>query len=306
MLETKRSSAAAALLSVAAFGAASLPSAQADGAALKSLSMYGDAQTLSNDPMYKWSAAVSRTDSTGYHIASAVAIAPDVYITAGHFTPINGSTTAAQRELIFGSNYNTSTDKYQVSRTQRFPGFVFDDPTTTDLGIGFTTTFIQGFDKQTTFSSIPLGAVGTMVDYGNIGDPTTGELPSLGDRLAGLAPRVTSNTSAYPASKYYSFNFNGIASQGIPLNVQGLNFSSGAPWYDNNGNLAGLLIAKTNGISIGESVVLNLNTPEIQSYLQPIIQDSWSRYNATVPEPSSISLLGAAAFGLASRRRRTV
>jgi hypothetical protein len=141
-----------------------------------------------------------------------------------------------------------------------------------------------------------------MVDYGNIGDPTTGELPSLGDKMAGYAPRIVLNTNEYPESKYDFFAFNLTAANGVPLNVQGLNFSSGAPWYNASGDLTNLLIAKTNGTLGGVSIGLELNTLEVQSQLAPRIAASW----ASVPEPTSLGLMGLGGALLSRRNRRPI
>jgi hypothetical protein len=302
--EKKRSQAVATTLAtVAGLGALTMPSSRSDGAAVRDISQIQDNYNLSTDAKYKWAAAVQRTDPTnGTTYASAVAIAPDVFITAGHVTPRDDSTTASLNEIVFGSNYNTSTDRYTVSGTQRYPGYVFGDASTIDLGVGWTSNFIAGFDTPTTFTSIPMGGVGAMTDYGNIGDPNTGEMPSQGYRMTGFAPKVARDTSSYPEARYNFYEF--APFDGIQHNVQGLNFSSGAEWTDLNGNLTDLLIAKTNGTLGGVSITLDLMNPEVQTYLQPIIQDSWDRYNASVPEPSSVALAAVAAgVGLLARRR---
>lgn len=291
-------------LNTVAFGIALLLSPRADGAELKSMSLYEQAKTLSADPKYKWTGAVGRTDSTGSYTASGVAIAPDVFINSGHYTPRDGSATARLTTFKFGANYNTSFVSYDVDHTQRFPSYVFGDTTTIDLGIGWTSTFFAGFSTTVTFGSIGLGSIGTMVDYGNIGDPTTGELPSLGDRMAGYTPRIIDSASSYPESRYDSFDFNGVDSLGIALNVFGKNYSSGAPFYNSNGDLTHIAIAGTLSTQQGASVGLELMNPEIQAVLQPIIQDSWNRYNASIPEPSSIGLFAAGSLLALQRRRR--
>ena len=290
------------------FAIALLLSATADGAALKSMSLYGASTALSANPMFKWAASVTRVDYFSDHTQisnfSSVLVAPDVFITAGHGTPRNGSTVAFLTNLTFGSNFTTSSNTYSISGTQRYPGFVFGDPTTIDLGIGRTSSFVSGF-TPITFASIPMGGIGTMVDYGNIGDPSTGEMPSLGDRMAGYAPRITDPTSSYPSSLYKFWDFNGVDSANIALNVQGLQGSSGSPIYDSIGNLDSLVTAGTNGIAIGDTVALDLNLPAVQSYLQPIIQDSWNRYNASIPEPTAIGLIATGSLLALQRRRRS-
>lgn len=258
---------------------------EAEASALKSMSLYPQATALSADPMFQWSASVTRTDSTGTHHASAVAIAPDVFITAGHVTPRDDSTTAFLTELVFGDNYNTSTTRYAIDHTQRYPGFVFGDTSTIDLGVGWTTDFIDGFDTPVSFASASLGEVLTLCDYGNIGDPTTGEMPSLGDRMAGYAPKVDwSGIYPYPDNRFDFMAFNIGASSGITLNVQGLTGSSGSPWFNSGGSLTHLSIAATNGTLGGVTISLELNNPEVQAYLQPIIQDSWDRYYASLEQ----------------------
>lgn len=288
-----------------AVGTAGLTTQSADAAAMRSLDFYGDHKALAMDPMYKWAGAVKRIGSNGTTYASAVMIAPDLYINAGHFTPINGSLVARHVEIVFGSNYNTSTERYSVKATQRFPGYVFGDPSTIDLGIGWTNEFVAGFDAPTTFATTVLGERLTQVDYGNIGDPTTGEMPSLGDKMAGYAPRTGNFFSSYPDSRYDFMNFNqGVASE-TPLNVKGLNGSSGSPWYNASGDLTHLTVAGTLGSEFGNTVGLELTNPEVQAVLQPLIIDSWMRYRGTVPEPTALGLLAPAAAMLLRRERRS-
>ena len=283
------------------FGSLAMLSVKSEAGLVVSLANIENNRQLSNNPAYKWSAAVKREGSNGITFASGVAIAPDVYINAGHYTPINGSLVAFHREIVFGSNYNTSTSRYEVDRTQRYPGYVFGDTSTIDLGVGWTKNFIQGFDTPVTFGTVLVGQNGTMVDYGNIADPTTIEMPSQGDRLAGTTERVENLSSVYPESLYDFLRFD----RSDPLSTQGLNFSSGAGWYNAIFNLSHLTIAGTLGTNGGDTIALDLNIPEIQSYLQPIIQDSWNRYYASVPEPGSLALTGSVGlFALGFRRRR--
>jgi len=60
-----------------------------------------------------------------------------------------------------------------------------------------------------------------------------------------------------------------------------MNYSSGAPWYNANGDIVGITTAGTIGTGQGFTTSVRLFTPEIQAYLQPIIQDSWARYEAS-------------------------
>ena len=188
----------------------------------------------------------------------------------------------------------------EVDHWEQFPGYVFGNPNAVDLGFYWLKKPIPGFVDHVTFAGTSLGEILTMVDYGNIGDPTTGEMPSLGDRMAGNAPRRQTNIYPYPDSLYDYMDFNGIASVGIPLNVQGLNFSSGAPWYNNNGDLTHLLIAKTNGTASGDSICLELTDPIVQAELNPRIAASW----ASVPEPSTLVFTTLGFLGAACRRIR--
>ena len=263
------------------------------GSELANVSLYYEAsKALSTNSMYRWAAAVQRTDSAnGTTYASAVMIAPDVFITAGHVTPRDNSLTASLNEVVFGANYNTSTDRYAVDHTQRYPGYIFGNTSTIDLGVGWTTSFVSGFNTPTTFASASLGQSHTMVDYGNFGDPFIGEQLSIGDRMAGYATMENTPGSAYPASFYNSFGFSPNTAIYGPLNVKGLNFSSGSPWYSANGDLSGLAIAGTLSLNGAYTTVLDLTIPEVQNYLQPIIQDSWNRYYAGIAVPKILSLL---------------
>ncbi len=313
------------LATVAALGAATLPAADAEAGLMANVGNYPLHQLLANDPMYKMSVAVGRVGSLGESYASGVMIAPDVYINAGHYTPINGSTVAFHTEIVFGDNYNTSTERYTVRETQRFPGYVFGDTGTIDLGVGWTNEFIAGITSPSDFPGFVSGKVVpedtrlTMVDYGNYGDATTGELPSLGDRLAGRASKWD-ESFAYSPTYYYSTFFDGSTALDI-LDYRGIDFSSGAGWWTESGYLAGLHIASSiHLVGSATSIVLDLTHLDIQSWLQPIIQDSWARYyaaqeqnpgnpgnpggNMGIPEPTSAMALGLAAGALALRRRR--
>jgi len=255
--------------------------------------------------MYKWAAAVQRTDSLGIRHCSGVLIAPDLFITAGHVTPRDGSLTARLDNIKFGGNFNTSSDIYDVRATQRFPGYVSGDTSTIDLGVGWTTQFVPNF-TPTVFASSAVGQTLTMAGFGNYGDATTGELPSLGDKLAGRAVGRTF-TSNYNNPAYMSTLFPGPTSPD-PLSIRGMTGDSGSGWWNSTGNLAMLSIAAPANVEAGSTIGLNLSDATIQAYLQPLIQESWTRYNASVPEPGSFALIGAAsllAAGYFARRKRT-
>lgn len=300
-------------------GAAACPESavsEAKAGEMRSISLYPQHQELSDDPMYRWAGAVKRVDyfddaPTVITYASAVLIAPDLYITSGHFTPRNNSQVAFQTELVFGSNYHTSTDRWEIESTKRFPGYVFGDTTTIDLGIGWTKDFVKGFDTPVEFASVVDGDILTIVEFGNFGDMTTGQLPSVGDRLGGRAevanrfigPTVNSD---YPPGTYIATYLPSIHF-GPPLGTRGLNGASGSPWFTADGRVAGISIATTGGPLVGDgtTTILNLMDPEVQSFLQPYIEDSWARFLA-VPEPSSLALscgAGAVVAVVAARRK---
>jgi len=312
MLEKQSRSAAAAvavLFSIVALPAVLLPAHEAQAGFMRSVARYDDHKALSNDPAYRWSAAVRRTDDydnqpSVISVASGILIAPDVYINSGHFTPRNGSLVARHNEIVFGENYNTSSDRYSVARTMRFPTFVFGNKSTIDLGIGWTNEFVRGVTSPADlpgfapYGSIPQGTSLTMVDYGNYGDFNTGELPSIGDRLAGRAPKDNDSVD-YTQQYYFSTLFQTTTQD--PLLYKGANFASGAAWMMPGKVIGGLLIAGNNTVSI----VLDTSHPEIQAYLQPIIQDSWSRYLSSNPVPEPTGALGSFAFLGAAALRRT-
>ena len=308
-VDNKISSLATSALAVTAgLSALTVPNARSEGGEIVSMSRYNDHLALAQN--YPWAAAVTRVDHwdnspSTTMVASVVAIAPNVILTAGHFTPRDNSTVAQITEVTFGSNYNTSTDKYEVARTMRFPSYVFGDTNTIDLGIIWTKELIKGFDTPVKFASANVGDVLTMVDYGNYGDVTTGELPSLGDKMAGYAPVVNNSTGEYPSSLYAALYFTSSGSNG-PLNISGKPFSSGSPWYE-TGDLAALTIAGTNSFGGGYTRALRLDNPDIQTFLNPIVSDSWDLYEAaqsSVPEPSAAVGGLALLAGLAMKRQR--
>ena len=247
---------------------------------MESVALYDQYKALSNDPKYKWAGAATmwRPD-LGEVTASCVAVAPNVVIGAGHFTP--GPTAVSRMTTVtFGPNYKTGERLVmEVDRWEQFPGYVFGDRNTTDLGVYYLKQPIPGFTPVTFVPESPaLGTILTMVDYGNYGDTTTGEMPSIGDRLAGRA--IVSNdylgVSGYSPSKYAAINFaDSVVHQGFSLRCQALNYSSGAPWFDRDGHLAYISIAKPNGILSLFTICLRLNLPEVQAWLQPKIAASW-------------------------------
>lgn len=293
-----------ALAVTAALSGAALPAHHAEASELTNMSQYDNSLNLAKNPMYQWSAAVHRTGSTGTSYASGVLIAPDVYLNAGHFTPINGSLVARHTEIVFGANYITSTERYSVRHTERYPGYEFGNPNTIDLGIGYLNSFVDGFatlgNRVTFAAASPNGERLTLVDYGNYGDLNTGELPSLGDRMGGVARTASGGNGVYPQDRYLSNIFN----YSEPLNVSGMNFSSGAPWYNASGDIVGITTAGTIGTGPGFTTSVRLFTPEVQAYLQPIIEASWQRLETSIPSPSAAALLPVGLGMAASRRRR--
>jgi hypothetical protein len=253
------------------------------------MSQYENSQALSTNLMYRWSAAVRRTDAAnGTTYASAVLIAPDLFITAGHVTPRNGSLTATLHEIVFGPNYHTSTDRHTVARTERYPGYVFGDTSTIDLGVGWTSGFVDGFTSSITFpSSVSQGTVLTVAEYGNFGDITTGEFASTGDRLAGRAQAYGAHGTNYTSAYYFATDFDRASAD--PLNVNTLNGSSGSPWWTSSGQLAGMTVAGTKTFNTGYSIALDLTNPTVQAYLQPLIADSWARYNASIAQRPTLT-----------------
>jgi hypothetical protein len=139
-------------------------------------------------------------------------IAPDLFITAGHVVPLSGSLN----EIVFGANYNTSIERYSILGNQKYPGYAFGNTATIDLGVGWTTNFVNGFDTETTFlNSKPYLQSITVAEYGDYGDITTGPLASLGDKLAGRAEAFTSGGTIYDNANYFTADFNGGQVRGI-------------------------------------------------------------------------------------------
>jgi len=312
---------ASALLAAASFvGAATLPAAEAEGIEMRSVvDKYAQHQSLAMNPAYGGPVAVGRIDAAnGLTYASGFQIAPDIFLTAGHVTPRNDSLTASIVEVVFGPNYNTSTARYTVDRTERFPGYIFGDTTTIDAGLIFTNDFVP-MARPATFADGSIGEWHTIVGYGNFGDASTGELPSLGDKLAGVAPvfNIKAGVSPYPSNLYSHMLFD-VNPSGL-LDAKGLPRDSGSAWYNFAGDYTFMTVAGTNGFGGGVTTALKLNNPDFQAYLQPFIIDSWARFeaaqepggggpggnpgNGSLPEPATavLGVLGVAA--LLGRRR---
>jgi hypothetical protein len=249
--------------------------------------------------MYQWSGAYKFVQSNGQVMyTSCVAIAPTLVIGPAHGTPTPTGTSKIT-EVVFGSNYNTSNFRMAVSSYERYPGYVFGDTNTIDLAVFHLASPIPGFTKPVTFADANIGEMLTMVDYGDYGDLNSGDLASKGDRFAGVAPVTTSLISPYPSNFYATTLFEQDAFSDPTL---GLPNSSGSGWYNAEGDLTLLSTAATNGVSDGrEGYSLRLNSEVVQSYLQPLIQESWA---SSVPEPTTLTLFGAASMGLLARRHR--
>ena len=284
------------LLAVVAAAAVLLAPAVAFAGSMESVSLYGQYKALSNNPHYRWAgAATMRRPDIGEVTASCVAVAPTMVIGAGHFTP-GPTAVSVMTAVTFGASYKTGERLVmEVARWEQFPGYIFGDKTTTDLGIYYLKQPIPGFTPVTLVpESPPLGTVLTMVDYGNYGDTTTGELPTLGDRLAGKAQlRAYSggpDLGGYPLTEYAPLYFHPISGSNYRLRTQGLQYSSGSPWFDENGRLAFISIAIINGQMDRYTVSLRLSLPEIQAWLQPKIAASWA---AVTPQLSMTTGPGA-------------
>lgn len=256
-----------------------LPTPHAAAGSQDSVANIENYKALAARPEYKWAGAVTMRIPAGtLYTASCVAVAPTVVIGAGHFTP--GPTAASvMTTVIFGSNYKSGGRLImEVDHWERIPGYIYGDTSTTDLGVYYLKAPIPNF-TAVSFDDAPLGAVAVQVDYGDFGDTSTGEFPSLGFKLAGrsIVSETFRNVSGFPANKYVLLNFKGT---GSTEPTQGLQFSSGSGWFL-NGKLVSLTIAGPNGVLDGFTAALRLNTPEVQTFLQPKIQASWAAQPAT-------------------------
>lgn len=247
---------------------------------MESIAMYAQYKALAQDPKYLWAGAVTaRRGTTGEIVtASCVAIAPTLVLGAGHFTPGPTSLSVVQT-VTFGPNYK-SGDRLvmDVIGWEQFPGYSSTDKNSTDLGVYYLKKPIPNF-TPIQFGDSQIGDIHTQVDFGNYGDTTVGELPSLGDKLAGNAQHgsLTEGVISYPSGKYSPLYYSG---DGFSQRTQGLQYSSGSPWFSAGGKVTHLTIAGINGQMALFTISLKLNTAEIQNWLQPKIQASW----AAMPE----------------------
>ena len=193
--------------------------------------------------------------------------------------------------VTFGPNYKTGERLgMEVDRWEQFPGYIYGNKSATDRGIYYLKQPIPGFTPVIFVPESPLvGSVLTMVDYGNFGDTTTGELPSLGDRLAAKAGISTNNIEplGYRLAKFAPIAFHNCS---CAMRTQALNFSLGSPWFDESGQLAFISIALIIGQMDRYTISLRLSTPAIQAWLQPKIAASWA---ALTPQLSITGLQGA-------------
>jgi len=279
------------VLAAACLTGFSLPKPKADAGTMESVSKYSQYQALSNNPKYKWAGAVTMNHWNGItYTASCVAVAPTVVIGAGHFTPGLGSASVVTNVTFGASCKSGERLTMEVERWELFPGYVFGDKSTTDLGVYYLKKPIPNF-SPVTFGSSQIGDIQTQVDFGNYGDTTTGELPSKGDRFAGNAIHIAytggPDLGGYPLTKYAPLSYSGGA---IPNRTQGLQFSSGAPWFDEIGRLTHITIGGIRGQMTSYTLSLKLNTQEIQDFLQPKIQASWASLPTDYSEPPKLSI----------------
>jgi len=256
-----------------------LPTPHAAAGSQDSVANIENYKALAARPEYKWAGAMTvQFPDASLHTSSCVAVAPTVVIGAGHTTP-GPTSVSIVKTVTFGANYNSGARLIMdVDHWEIIPSYEFGNPNTTDLAVLYLRDPIPNF-TAVSFGDAPLGSVAVQVDYGDFGDTSTGELPSLGFRLAGRAivSEAYRPASSYPASKYFLLNFQGT---GSTEPTQGLFTSSGAGWkFD--GKIVAISTAKFNGTIDVTTVALRLNTPEVQNFLQPKIQASWAAQPAT-------------------------
>lgn len=250
---------------------------QAHALEMKSISLYSQHQALSTNQMYQWSAAykVERPGLSDVWV-SGVAVAPNLILASAHGVP-GPSALSQVTEVVFGANYNTSPFRLEVASWERFPGYISGNTSTIDLSFIWLKDPIPGFTNHVNFTNANIGDLLTMVSYGNYGDVNTGELASLGDRLAGVAPVESKPGAGYPSSNYAFMDFDGSSSL-FALPAEGLNGDSGSPWFSPNGDLVALSTAAINGLGGGYTIGLRLNLSEVQAELAPRIAYSWAQY----------------------------
>jgi len=265
---------------------------------MESIAMYAQYKALAQDPKYLWAGAVTgRRGTTGEIVtASCVAIAPTVVLGAGHVTPGPTSLSVVQT-VTFGPNYK-SGDKLvmDVIGWEQFPGYSYTDKSTPDLGVYYLKKPIPNF-TPIQFGDSQIGDIHTQVDFGNYGDTTVGELPSLGDKLAGNAQHIYYSLPSivvYPVTKYSPLSFNG---DGVTQRTQGLEYSSGSPWFSADGKVTHLSVARINGMMDNFTICLKLNTEEVQNWLQPKIQASWAAMPGTYQDAPLLEISRVPAGG---------
>ena len=113
---------------------------------MESVALYDQHKALSSGPHYKWAGAATMKHWNGNtYIASCVAVAPTVVISAGHLTP-SPTRTLVITTITFGANYKTGDCLVmEVGRWEQFPSYIFGDKTTTELGIHYLKQPIPGF-----------------------------------------------------------------------------------------------------------------------------------------------------------------
>ena len=288
-------------MSAAVGGLGALSAPKADAALMVTFDNYDAHKELANNPAYQFASYIEVTTPSGsIATSSGIAIAPNIILVAAHSIP-SATNSAVVSSVIMGSNvFGSGATSYTVASWERFSGYIPGNTSTLDFGLVYLNENIPGF-TPVSFGSATVGQTLTLVEYGRIGEQNgSTTYPTLGDRLAGYTPVVNdSGILGYPQSSYLTTEL----SLGLPvnsLNVLGLPGSSGGALFNDLGQIVGIQTASSNGMWGGYSAAMRTDNEVFLNYVNPRIEDSWSR----VPEPSLPLLIGFAALGSAFIRRK--
>jgi|GEM_PF-5021999 len=172
-------------------------------------------------------------------------------------------------EISTGNNYLTNRGTvYQVESVTVYPGFDGTKNTPDIAIIKFAQPILEFQDNV--IGAASAGDVLTSGGFGSYGTPSFGRIfPHNGAARGWQAKQWEYDPSGSDTSPvYYRSTIFGFFNDGITINGMGLEGDSGGPVYNAAGELVGLTTASTGIAQNGQTVHLQLDNPQVYSWIQ--------------------------------------